>query len=569
MNLPSHAPELIKSYKEDPTNTKASSGLGSLYWQVVIKNISDIIHEEHDIGSFVRSEADFFDFGLLADFFTDVDKKRSEILDTESNYVHLEILRFSQWIGQTVAEILEGNKKKLIQQDIMAAKREIKKFSFEKTNAQETRKEVILNGLLGKSSSYTREMLIGQADKMSATDDLLLENARKKKEVTKGRFLSVEERREMVEREKQMQKDLRRNESLFSQIKDPDQRASLKEAENHIRTIFDSIADTESRLHNLEEKLQELETKSNSISAGEMESRLTISIEYIRDLTKLCAKRLRQESCPVLLPDSKHFTLKKLRACFNRILEFDPQVFHNERVSFLGKPKVLIMPGNGNAMYDWKNNMFIVPLCPPGGGFMGSIATAIIEYRFDVDEDKKLITSYWKLPECKNIKSNLQIKERLAKEYITWMTSEYKGYRVLKKESRYWFEHEVAPGKNDIYCPPQLQQFNLTTDEFSKRLKFYEEKVGNDYQKTPLDQLWHYSILLYQKGDYKKAYALTTAFVKRNSGFLFAVYNLAQLSMKLSRKQEAIAAFSAFAKKQPQSWWGSVARDHARRLQIG
>jgi hypothetical protein len=39
--------------------------------------------------------------------------------------------------------------------------------------------------------------------------------------------------------------------------------------------------------------------------------------------------------------------------------------------------------------------------------------------------------------------------------------------------------------------------------------------------------------------------------------------------MKIPQKQMAIKGFNEFIKRKPQSWWASVARDHARRLQIG
>jgi tetratricopeptide (TPR) repeat protein len=227
------------------------------------------------------------------------------------------------------------------------------------------------------------------------------------------------------------------------------------------------------------------------------------------------------------------------------------------------------VPGNGHGLYDWKNNRFVIPLTPATGNFMTSVAAAIIEYRLDVDDDKKLLTSYQKLPAYKTVRSMMALRSSLTKDYIKWMTSEYQGFKVLDKDARNWFEHEIAPSRNDIYCPPEYQPFELSSDQFQALLKTIESKLTADNSPQSGEDLWAASILNYQQGEFKKSLHYINDLLSLNPNHIFSYYNQGIIAMKIPQKQMAIKGFNEFIKRKPQSWWASVARDHARRLQIG
>jgi len=256
-----------------------------------------------------------------------------------------------------------------------------------------------------------------------------------------------------------------------------------------------------------------------------------------------------------------------LNECLDRIIEFDPLLFKNDRVAIFGKPGVLIVPGNGNSLYDWKNNRLLVPLVPPGGNFMASIATGMIEYRLDVDEDKRMLNSYNQIPAHKKIRSMFQLRNNLMKDYVIWMTSEYKGYRILEKEKKDWFEHEIAPPKMDIFTPFEYQQFNITSSEFKKLMDSLDIKLSGDLSKCKNDELWSGSIVFYQQGKFQRAMEMLNALIQKDPENLMAYYNCGHIAMKCMNKSQAINSFTEYCNRNPQSWWTRVAREHLRRLQ--
>ncbi len=568
MKFDKDAQQVIETYKQDPTNSRSAYALGMLYWNTLTDSIGSLIREDGDVRAFIESEHRFLDFGITDELFADDDKTLEKLDAAREPYKRLTVHCVTDWLNELMESISEAGRRKMIDRDIKASHMAITRLEKEAASLAEARKQLLLEELVGRSPSMTQTAVGAQADKMCEIDQLLLESLKAKKCISRGVFFSVDQRREYVQKENKLQKLKGKQEALLGQVQSAEARKNLKEQEMRLGQIFAEIVEQEEAVARLENEAEELEQKAQAISPTEVANRARREIDYLRDLVKLCAKRLRSESCSILKPGDTFFTYRELIRCLDRVLEFDPRVFYNDRVVYLGKPSVLLVPGNGNAMYDWKNNQLIVPLVPPGGNFMGSIATAIIEYRLDVDEDKKLLTSYNKLPSMKDTRSLFQLKGKLVKEYIIWMTSEYKGFRVLSKESKGWFEHEIAPSKNDIFCPPEYQQFNLSSQEFRELLETLDSRISNG-QTPDIEDLWVASVLHFQQGNFDRAYECIAAVLERDSERLFALYNLGHIGMKASRKQEAINGFSEFAKRWPQSWWAGVARDNARRLQMG
>jgi tetratricopeptide (TPR) repeat protein len=568
MNFDKNAQQAFDAYAGDPGNQRTLYALGMLYWNTLVERIGAVIRDGGDVHEFLQNEREFLDFGITAELLGDDAGIRERTAAPRTPYKHLQVNCVSDWLAGLMEDISETGRRRLIERDMRGARLAIKRLEKEALSLAEARKKILLEELTGKSASLTANAVGAHADKMIEIDQMALESLKRKKSISRGVFFSVEQRREFVQRENKLQKLKARQEALLGQVQAAEARKNLREQETRLAQVFAEIVEQEEAVAQLENEAEELEKKTQAISATEIANRAQREIEYLRDLVKLCAKRLRQESCSLLKPGDTFFTWSELTQCLDRVLEFDPRVFSNDRVVYLGKPSVLLVPGNGNAMYDWKNNQLIVPLVPPAGNFMGSIATAIIEYRLDVDEDKKLLTSYNKLPSMKDVRSLFQLKGKLVKEYIIWMTSEYKGFRVLPKESKGWFEHEIAPSKNDIYCPPEYQQFNLSSKEFRELLDELDSRLGNG-ASADIEETWVASVLHFQQGNFDKAYDCIVSVLQEEPDRLFAHYNLGHIGVKAARKQEAITGFSEFARRWPQSWWAGVARENVRRLQMG
>jgi len=383
--------------------------------------------------------------------------------------------------------------------------------------------------------------------------------------------MSAEQRREHVKQELELKKKLEFAASFISTLPNKDGSTEVKNMTKSIEALFVKVVDVEAALKKLTDDLEAVQKQSAEMSVSEIETRVTDELDYIHDLVKLSAKRIGLEPFPLARPEDKIFAMSMLLKSLNQITEFDPHIFHNDRVPLFGRPYVLLVPATCNAIYDWKNNCIILPTIVPGGNFMGSLATGIIEYRLDADEEKKILTSYNQLPDLKTVRSIIQLKARLIKEYIIWMTSEYNGYRILSKESKNWFEHEIGPSKNEMFTPLEFQSYIMTSMEFNKmfdevtaRLKEADESEGK-IQPTAED-LWAGSQLYYQQGKFDKACPLLEKLVKIQPENNMAWYNLGFVAMKNSNRSLAREAFNTYCKMDTQSWWSKVARDQLRNL---
>ncbi|MBN2037802.1 MAG: hypothetical protein JW768_13765 [Chitinispirillaceae bacterium] len=561
MELPDTFKTAINNYLTAPDSKQNISRIDSAYWAFIADTLAECVRYKKDLHTAIEGMRDFIDFGICPEMVEEHDKVIYRITTAPVPFTLLKINLFSSFIKTHLSALLQEGSRERIEKEIAIAERERSRLEREMVNQQKSRKQLLFSEFNGSPKLETI------AEQMEIVDTLLGSSLELKKNVGRGSFIPADQKREHFARETNlsgMQAKISRFLSSVPALKES--AAQINQHSGDIVQILEKIIDINRAITKMRDDIDRIEQEQRSISGLELENRIRIELDYLRDLVRLSARRLRITSCPLLRPDDTYFTLEKLAECLERILEFDPRVFQNERTPHFGKPSVLLVPGNGNALYDWKNNQIIVPLVPYNKNFMASVASGIIEYRFDVDEDKKLLHSYNQLPEHRNIKSLLQLKSKLVKDYTIWMTSEYDGFRILSAPVKKWFEREIAPNRNEIYTPFQYQSFELPSAAFQSLFSVIEPAIENP-QRAATEDLWIGSILLYQLGKFDKSFSLLIEVKKRNPDTSFIFYNLGHTAMKAMRKNEAIEAFSDFIRRHAQSWWTSVAHDYLRQLQ--
>jgi len=571
-NAITHITAALLKAKEDPDNKdealeaqkkQAIGEVCSSYWTWLAESLGEIIRNNGDTTPFIEENADLLDYGITP-LLVDTAAKKSAIVDCDVQDCRIQVRTVSQWLKELLQKVKQGDKLEKLARDHKLKGLEHKKMMNEIADVQATRRSMI-EDMYFKPADCAKSLT-----ELESADNMLLENVRKKKEISKGAFLSVDQKRLHVKQQIELQKKLEFSASYISTLPNKDGSNEVKMMTKNLHEqLFVKVVDLEAVIKRLAEELEAMQKKSDEMPPGEIEARITEELEYIRDLTRLSAKRLSLDPFPLLKPDDKVFALSALNKSLNQITEFDPRIFKNDRVPLFGRPYVFIVPGTGNAIYDWKNNCIILPTVAPGGNFMGSLATGIIEYRLDVDEDKALLNSFNKLPEMITIRSIIDLKAKLVKNYIIWMTSEYNGFRIMSKENKKWFEQEIGPSKNDIFIPLEFQSYTMTSMEFNKlfeelsaRLKGAEE---GGYEPDAKD-LWAGSLLYYDMGKPEKALPLIEKYVKAKPDDLMGWYNLGHIAMKQMNRTVAREAFSAFCKMDTQSWWSKAVRDHLRNL---
>ncbi|MBN1129172.1 MAG: tetratricopeptide repeat protein [Chitinispirillaceae bacterium] len=554
----------INDYRSTPeSDQQNTSRIDSAYWAFISDSFAECVRYKQDLHAVIAGMKDLIDFGLCPEMLENCEEVKDRILPKESPDGVLKINLLSSFIEEHLSTILQESSRERIEKEIDLAEMEKSRFEREIAGLRENRRQ-LLQSAFGCSSKS-----ISIAAQMEAIDELQRSSLEMKKNVGRGTFMSVEKKREHFVREKSILDKQSKIDRFI--VSDPDQKEAAEQIKQQTREILQTVQkviDLDLSIAGMREDIERIEREQRSISGLELENRIRLEIDYLKDLVRLSARRIHASSCPLLRKDDTFFTFDELGRCLERVMEFDPRVFQNERTVHFGKPNILLIPGNGNALYDWKHNQIVVPLVPYQKNFIASIASGIIEYRFDTDEDKKLLHSFNQLPENKTIKSVVQLKTKLIKEYTLWMTSEYTGFRVLSTLSKKWFEREIAPDRTAIFTPFRYQTFELPAAEFQRPLKKVEGEL-QDRRNAPLETLWTASILQYQQGKIDKAYEFCSELIRRDPDRVFAWYNLGVIAAKVMRKSEAIEAFNQFIKRRSQSWWTAVAYDQVRQLQIG
>jgi hypothetical protein len=561
MNCSEPLKKAIEVYLAAQENERNTSRIDSAYWTAIADAFAECVRYKKDLHAVITDLKDIIDFGICPEMIENGDKVIASITATPPPSGPIKVTLLSSFIEERLNTILQESARERIEKEITIAERERARQEREMLSLQESRKQLLLSAW----STSPKAAFIDE--QMQKVDELQFSSLTMKKSVVKGAFVPVEKKREHFLREKNIA-ELQEKIDRFLDA-DPGQKENtdqIRQLSADIIAVTETVIAQNAAIAKMREEVERIQREQRAISGLELENRIRQEIDYLKDLVRLSARRLHSSSCPLLRKDDAFFTFDEIAKGLDRVLEFDPRVFRNERTVLFGKPSILLIPGNGNALYDWKNNQIVVPLVPYKKNYMASIASGIIEYRFDTDEEKKLLRSFNLLPENKSIKSVVQLKNKLIKEYTLWMTSEYNGFRVLSMPSKKWFEREISPSRSEIYTPFAYQPFELSSAQFQKLLEKIQNEV-KDRSLAPPESLWIGSVLEYQQENYEKAWELANALVSRDPARVFAWYNCGHCAMKVMRKQEAIEAFSQFIKLQSQGWWSSVAYDLLRQLQ--
>jgi tetratricopeptide (TPR) repeat protein len=547
----------LRGLRDNPSDPALQRSAGNAYWSCIEKNLFDCVREKKDIRGFLDREFDCVNFGVSA-----------EVLENASTIPgrHLRISLVSDWLVETHTKIVSADRLDALEKEKKASTLQIQRIEQDIKNLQQLRRDQIAQSLAGKIPNDKCEKTLELLDH---ADDLYRSSARIKKMSSRGVFIPAADKRRHCEMEREHAACVDQIGRFTASVESADAAASIKRISGQIEEGIVRVLEIEESICRTENAMKEVAQKRQALSAAEIEAALRKEIDYLKELMMLAAKRLHRENCCFIKSDDVFFTVKEADDCIERILEFDPEILHNQRAAVFGLPGIALVPGCGSALYDWKNNRIVVPHIVPGGNFMASIASGMIEYRLDADEDKRLLTSYNKLPRHKDVKSVFHLKNELVKDYIAWMTSEYKGYKILPKEERKWFEQEIAPNKNEIAVPLEYRSFMLNGDAFAAKCREIESVLAQGTDACPPEALWTAGILFYQQGRFNKAFEALSALIRREPERPMAYYNLGHTCGKLMRKQDAIQYFGEFCKRNPQSWWASAAMEHLRRLQTG
>ncbi|MFW5959830.1 MAG: hypothetical protein ACOCSE_01770 [Chitinivibrionales bacterium] len=563
MELAETSKRNIKKYLENPDSEKGAELLDSAYWDSVKEFIHEIISNKEDVSAVLDSEESFINLGLSERICRNPEEVQAGFVEGRREYSRIEIFSFTDWLKQVYKKAHLGFELEKLEQDI---KKGMLNFTRIKDNIEELqnkRERIVVSELQLREAP---KKLLGDVKIYRDIDKLFLENYRIQRSVAGGKVYTVDERKAFANREKKLQVKKRKLEALHSFMESSRSREVVT-ITKRVDTLIQQSVECLLSVKKLQAKKDELEKKEKSIDPEKVKNFILSEVEHIQEMLKLSAGREHMKPCAMLDGKRNPFSYKTLYKALDTVFEFDPGLFSNNRVKIFGKPTVLILAGTGNALYDWKYNLILLPVVPAAGSLSESLSSAVIEYRMDADEEKVLINSYHKLKSTRDIRSFIELRKSLVKDYKKWITMEYNGFKVLPGDKKEWFEREIGPSSKEVFVPFEYRDHEIEFNEAKKMIEPVEKSDSSEgLKKLSVDILWLGGILLYQFGKYQKSFMCFSELKNRGADSPFIYFNRFLAGMKAGSKQEVKGDLKRFRELRPKGWWANKLRDRMREI---
>ncbi len=551
--------EQLSVLRSDPLERSDLYKCNGVFWDW----LSEIIHEEVEDSSKIDLMLDEhkkqIDFGLLDPELIADPKTVETIEEVALGFDDLQPRQyhFSDWLIKKFKEILKFKEIEDTEDAIEHLNEKCEKLDVLITTFQKNRAEIVLNN--SRQPDQTKISLLNDKD------DALLRSFVRKAEVAAGHNMSPDERRVHLAEEETLSSLMINSESIQSEVEDDNALNKVKQFSKNVELSIEKVIETKKELSKKEEELDALNDEVAAISMGELQNRMEEEVSYLKSLMKLSANRVKAEAIAVLFGNTEVVTFELVNELFKLVEEFDSKLYQNHKVAYIGKPNIVIVPGKGNGMYDWKNNALIIPTMPYTRPEL-SVINAIVEYRIDMDDDKSLFNGFTEIKGNESIKSTMDFRAKFTKEYIVWMTKEYKGYKVMTKEVRFWFEHEIGPNKQHILIPAKFVTPPMSSKEYLEKIHLLDEQVNLYGEECDPDVLYERAIAYCAEDSWLAATELFLMLKNRIPEESSIEYNLGFLSAKAKEFKTAMDHFSTFIRLNPSSWWAGVAKDTILKL---
>ncbi|MGL1934529.1 MAG: hypothetical protein OCD01_05895 [Fibrobacterales bacterium] len=550
---------LLKLLGEESVERGALYKANSYFWEWLNEIVRDEVEDSSKIELTLDEYKKQINFGLLDPAIIESD----EVVETVNELCDgFDILLgrqyyFTDWLEKKFNEILKFKEIEDTEEEISMLKDKREKLDILILNFQKERTSIV--------TSKSRKPDQVKIDLLNKKDDAFLQSHIRKAEVASGHNMTPEERREHLKKEEELNDLMVNAESIQSEIEDDKSLNKVKQLSKNIELSIEKIIETRKGFSKAEEQLEKLNNDVSAISMGELQNRIEEEVNYLKGLVKLSANRVKAESIAVLHGNNQIITFEFVNELFELIEEFDSKLYQNHKVAYIGKPNIVIVPGKGHGMYDWKNNALIIPIMPYTSKEQ-SVINAIVEYRIDMDEDKSLFNGFTGVKGNESIKSTMDFRAKFTKEYIVWMTKEYKGYKVMTKEVRFWFEHEIGPNKQHILIPAKYVTPPMSSKDYIDKINMLDQQVREQGEECDPDVIYQRAIAFCDEDAWIAARDLFLQLLERLPSEATIEYNLGFLHTKTKDFRIAIDYFSRFIKANPSSWWAGVAKDNILKL---
>ncbi|MHC4840218.1 MAG: hypothetical protein ACYTDT_04545 [Planctomycetota bacterium] len=325
--------------------------------------------------------------------------------------------------------------------------------------------------------------------------------------------------------------------------------SAVEESVQHLIGLHQERRATESRLRDEEGAVHDV-TCSGIITA------LNSELAQLETLLRLASRYGKSDASAVPYENEPNWVRpEEALQCLIEVEAFDPGVFHNSHARRYGAPALCFVPGVGSGVYDSSRNRLIVPQrCRES--VLKSVAHAVALYRLDIDagSNNQLISSFGRdTPESYDNSSKLKQRMHFVDAYLDWVLHEAQGNELFPRETRNWFEDNIAPAKAAPWIP---------VDGYGLNARQIRSKIAEEVRKPVApEQQYRLAVFQWKLDPFNKEHNTNVCIPLIDKALALApsnlkyVYSGAVLHMKTGSFQRAIDLFSQFARDAKQSWW--------------
>ena len=526
------------------------------YWDYVPQMLAAALHAKNDIPLYLQKYRGLVDFGISPQ---QINKIKGELPVAPKENSDLKILFISDWILNAI-DIVTKKAERVILQDMMErVKEEITSVDNQIRKHQGERRSALKHLIdFNQQSGKTHKALITA---LPLIDKIKYDSALKNESASRGRYFDVDERRTFATERQWVMQQERRVDGMLSLITEREKRNLVENYFNSINQLINEKVAFSTKVFRMQEDLNALEKEIETIPVAKIIGHIAENVLRLKTIVSEDVKRVGGETGVFRAPNENVLSINELHDVFTRIAEYDRDMFLNNQAVRFGKPSILLVPGKGNGMYDYRDNLFIIPMIP-NFNIVESLSFAFIAYRIHNDLEKKMIRSYGALPLNREIGHRFALIKHLKESYAKWVSSEYEGFRVLEKDERRWFSNNCGPKKEEFYVPLKLIKGGMAGDEYARFIKDLRMKLVMD--NCGAEEYWYASVISCQQGQYEKSVNQIKKLISMSTEYIFAYFNLGLLYVELNKPDLAYKSFQEFLERNSQSSWARVAQEFVK-----
>lgn len=418
--------------------------LGNAYWELLIYIVLTRVEQNMPTLKFTIAEEYLINFGLLDIDFLPHNSKLLQTIERENNYVPLvgpfRMYRLTDWLVEryhTFYKKVGGpiSGKLLFQNESVKLKMELDSLKSKRKNivSKLLLRSALLNGIKSFLLEYDdfreRELHIVLKPRLTVMDEReikgMSDNRKRVKDKYDGFLQNIE----------------KTDEDLYDDFVDIQRKIAAK-LSDYVEVLIEVEIYGH---HDLVEMGLATRIRKNPMSP---KVRIESELLELRSSVNGAAKKARVDVCPVLLNEKQIITKKDAVDLLNRVRMVDTNAFRTSLARRIGKPGILFVPGNGNGMFHYENNVFLLPLAPPKTATY-SILSSVVQYRWENDEDRTMRAGYQDLKPYRRL-NILDLRKAMLNDYVLWVSREALGYKVLDKLVRPWFQQNIKVNKEAV-----------------------------------------------------------------------------------------------------------------------